>query len=140
MKLNTAREVWTARIIAWIILIALSCGIIFGSTFVLGPGLFAVPSLDQKIALALFCPGAESSSLEQGASAPTTTSPSGTRGHTVEVTCFYADGSTRIIRNEQYALASIGGMFGIGGLIGLLLSIPLMLLPLLLIRKKKSQQ
>lgn len=106
----------------------------------LGPGLFAIPNLDQKIALAVFCPGAESSSLEEGASTPTTTSPSGTRGHTVEVTCFYADGTTRMIRNEQYALASIGGMFGIGGLIGMLISIPLMLLPLLLIRKKKAQQ
>lgn len=140
MKLNTTREVWIARLVGWALLGVLSCGIIFGSTFMLGPGLSAIPNLDQKIALAVFCPGAESSSLEEGASTPTTTSPSGTRGHTVEVTCFYADGTTRMIRNEQYALASIGGMFGIGGLIGMLISIPLMLLPLLLIRKKKAQQ
>lgn len=50
----------------------------------------------------------------------------------------FEDGSTEIIRNEQYALAAIGGMFGIGGLIGLVISIPILLLPLFLIRKKKD--
>jgi hypothetical protein len=56
----------------------------------------------------------------------------------VEVTCYFADGSTKVIRNEQYALASIGGMFGLGGLCGVGLSIPLMLLPLFLFKKKKE--
>jgi hypothetical protein len=138
MKLNTAKEVWIARAIAWLIALALSCGIIFATTFMLGPSLFAVPHLDEKIAVALYCPGAERTSLEEGASTATTSSPSGTYGHTVEVTCYFADGTTKIIRNEQYALASIGGMFGIGGLIGVLISIPIFLLPLVLIRKKKQ--
>jgi hypothetical protein len=138
MKLNRAKEVWIARGVGWLIALVLSCAIIFGTTFMLGPSLFAVPDLDRKIAAALYCPGAERTSLEQGASTPTTTSPTGTYGHTVEVTCFFTDGSTKTIRNEQYALASIGGMFGIGGLIGGIVSIPIMLLPLILIRKRKA--
>ena len=137
MKLNSVKEVWIARLIAWVVLGVVSCGIIFATTFMLGPSLFAIPNLNDKIALAVFCPGAESSSTQEGASTPTTSDPNGTRGHTVEITCYFADGSTKIIRNEQYALASIGGMFGIGGLIGVLISIPLMLAPFFVIRKKK---
>ncbi|MBE0670502.1 MAG: hypothetical protein IH588_07940 [Anaerolineales bacterium] len=140
MKLNTTKEVWIARLIAWVVLGAISCGIIFATTFMLGPSLFAVPDLSDKIAVAIYCPGAESSSTQEGASVPTTSSPSGTYGHTVEITCTFADGSTKVIRNEEFALASIGGMFGIGGLCGLGLSIPLMLAPLLLIRRKKEIQ
>ena len=75
MRLNTAKEVWIARIIGWIIALALSCAIIFGTTFMLGPGLFAIPNLDEKIAVALYCPGAERTSLEEGASTQTTHEP-----------------------------------------------------------------
>jgi hypothetical protein len=135
MKLNSAKEVWIARMIAWIVLGALSCGIIFATTFMFGPALFAVPNLSDKIAVAIYCPGAESTSMQEGTSTP---SPSGGYGHTVEITCSFADGSTKVIRNEQFALASIGGMFGLGGLCGVGLSIPLMLAPLFLIRKKKE--
>jgi hypothetical protein len=138
MKFNTAREVWIARAVAWVIALALSCGVLFMTTMVLGPGLFAVPGLDEKIAVAMYCPGAERTSLQEGTSTPTTSDPSGPYGHTVEVTCYFEDGSTKIITNEQYALAAIGGVFGIGGLIGLLISVPILLLPLILIRRKKS--
>ena len=138
MKLNTAKEVWIARIIAWVALGAVSFGIIFMTTFMVGPTLFSGQDASNRIALALYCPGAESSSLQEGASTPTTSDSSGTYGHTVEVTCYFEDGSTKIIRNEQYALAAIGGMFGIGGLIGILLCMPLMILPFFLIRKKKA--
>ncbi len=138
MKLNTAKEVWIARMIAWLVIGALSCGIIFMTTFTLGPTLFGGSNMTDRIALAMYCPGAESSTLQEGASTPTTSDPTGTYGHTVEVTCYFADGSTQIIRNEQYALASIGGMFGIGGLIGVVISIPIFLLPFFLIRKKKQ--
>lgn len=138
MKLNTSKEVWIARIIAWVVLGGICAGIIFATTFILGPGLFAVPKLEENIAVMIFCPGAESTSLQTGASVPTTSSSSGTYGHTVEVTCYYEDGSTITINNGQYAAAAIGGTFGIGLLIGILISIPLMLLPFLLIRRKKQ--
>ena len=138
MKLNSAKEVWIARLIAWVVLGAISCGIIFMTTFMIGPTLFSGESATNKIALAVYCPGAESSSLEKGASTQTTSDPTGPYGHTVEVTCYFADGSTKIIRNEQYAIASIGGMFGLGGLIGVVISIPLFLVPFFLIRKKKE--
>lgn len=138
MKLKTSKEVWIARIIAWVLLCILSSGILFVTTFMIGPTLFVIPNLTDKIAVALYCPGAESTSLQEGASTPTTSDPNGTYGHTVEITCYFPDGSTDIIDNGEYAIASIGGMFGIGGLIGLVISIPLMFLPLLLIRKKKD--
>lgn len=138
MKFKTSKEVWIARIIAWVLLCALSAGILFVTTFMIGPSLFAIPNLADKIAVALYCPGAESTSLQEGASVPTTSSPSGTHGHTVEITCYFPDGSTDIIDNREFAIASIGGVFGIGGLIGLLISIPLMLVPFLLIRRKKE--
>jgi hypothetical protein len=138
MKLNSTREVWIARIIAWIILGALSCGIIFATTFMLGPSLFAIPNLNDKIAVAMYCPGAESTLVEEGASTPTTSSPSGGYGHTVQITCTFADGSTKVIRNEEFALASVGGMFGLGGLCGVGISIPLMLAPFAFIRKKRD--
>jgi hypothetical protein len=138
MKLNSAKEVWIARIIAWGTVVVLSCGIIFVTTFMLGPSLFAVPNLSDKIAVAVYCPGAESTSIEEGASTPTTTSPSGGYGHTVEITRTFADGSTKVIRNEQFALTSIGGVFGLGGLCGLGITFPLILAPFFLIRKKKE--
>ncbi|GAB1469631.1 hypothetical protein MASR2M66_05080 [Chloroflexota bacterium] len=138
MKLNTSKEVWIARIIAWVLLCLVSSGILFVTTFMVGPALFAVPNLTDKIAVAIYCPGAESTSLQEGASTPTTSSPSGTYGHTVEITCTFPDGSTDIIDNGEYALASIGGMFGIGGLIGLVIAILLMFLPFIFIRRKKA--
>ena len=138
MKLNTSKEVWIARIIAWVVLGGICAGIIFATTFMLGPSLFAVPGLNDKIATAIYCPGAESTSLQEGASTPTTSDPNGTYGHTVEVTCYYADGTTKIINNGEYALASIGGMFGIGLLCGVGISIPLLLLPFFLIHRKKQ--
>ena len=138
MKLNTSKEVWIARIIAWVLLCLLSSGILFVTTFMIGPTLFVIPNLTDKIAVAMYCPGAESTTLQEGASDPTTSDPNGTQGHTVEITCTFPDGSTDIIDNGEYAIASIGGVFGIGGLIGLVVSLPLMLLPFLLIRRKKS--
>ena len=139
MKLNTSKEVWIARIIAWVLVCLLSSGILFVTTFMIGPSLFVIPNLTDKIAVAMYCPGAESTSLQEGSSVPTTSDPNGTYGHTVEITCYFPDGSTDIIDNGEYAIASIGGVFGIGGLIGLVISIPLMFLPFVLIRKKKGQ-
>lgn len=136
MKLNTSKEVWIARIIAWVLLCLLSSGILFVTTFMIGPTLFVIPNLSDRIAVALYCPGAESTSLQEGASGPTTSDPNGTQGHTVEITCYFPDGSTDIIDNGEYAMASIGGMFGGGLLIGLVVSLPLMLIPFLLIRRK----
>lgn len=138
MKLKTSKEVWIARVIAWVLLCLVSSGILFVTTFMVGPALFVIPNLTDKIAVAMYCPGAESTSTQEGPSAPTTSDPTGTRGHTVEVTCYFPDGSTDIIDNGEYAIASIGGVFGIGGSIGLVISIPLMLLPFL-VRKKREE-
>ena len=138
MKLTTSTAVWIARIIAWVLLCLLSSGILFVTTFMIGPSLFVIPNFSERIAVAMYCPDAESTSLQEGASGPTTSDPNGTQGHTVEITCTFPDGSTDIIDNGEYAIASIGGMFGGGILIGLVISLPIFLIPFLLIRKKKD--
>jgi len=89
MKFSKTKEVWAARTIGWVIALALSCGILFSTTFMLGPTLFAIPRLDEKIEVALYCPGAQRTSLAEGASTQTTSDPTGTYGHTVEVTCYF---------------------------------------------------
>lgn len=138
MKLNTSKDVWIARIIAWVLLCVLSSGILFVTTFMLGPSLFVIPNFSEKIAVAMYCPGAERTSLQEGASTPTTSDPNGATGHTVEITCYFPDGSTDTIDNGEYAVAAIGGAFGGGLLTGLLVSLPLFLVPIFLFRKKRE--
>ena len=139
MKLESTKSVWTARGIGWLIALVVACGVIFGSTFMLGPTLFAIPGLSDKITVAVYCPGAVANSVAAGASTQTTTSPTGTYGHTVEITCTFADGSTKVVKNEQVAFSSIGGMFGLGALAGTCISIPIMFVPFFLFRKKKDE-
>ena len=138
MKLESHKQVWTARVLAWIVALVISCGVIFGSSFMLGPALFSSNTVSREIAVTVYCPGAVETSEQQGASGPTTSSPSGTYGHTVEITCTMADGSTKVISNEEFALASIGGMFGGGALCGVGIAIPILFVPFFLFRKKKS--
>jgi len=138
MKLDSHKQVWGARLLTWIVIVGLSCGIVFASSFILGPALFSGDAASRKIAVTMYCPGAVETSEQQGASGPTTSSPSGTYGHTVEITCTMADGSTRVISNEEFALASIGGMFGGGALCGLGIAVPILFVPFVLFRKKKS--
>ncbi|MBV6395278.1 MAG: hypothetical protein HFACDABA_00853 [Anaerolineales bacterium] len=138
MKLESNKQVWGARMIVWIIALVVSCGVVFGSSFILGPMLFSSDAVSRRIAVAYYCPDAVDSTEQQGPSEPTTTSPSGTYGHTVEVTCTFADGSTKVISNEEFAVTAIGGMFGLGALCGVGIAIPIMLVPFFLFRKKKA--
>ncbi len=138
MKFETTKGVWGARLVTWTLVSMLSCGIIFTASFMLGPMLFSSGAVSRQVAVAVFCPGAVSTTEQQSASVPTTSNPSGGYGHTVEITCTMKNGSTQIIRNEQFALASIGGMFGGGALCGVGLSLPLFLVPFFLFRKKRA--
>ena len=138
MKLDSTGKVWTARLAAWALITVLACGLIFTTAFTLGPALFGNSKLSDRLLVAWYCPGAESSTLEEGASGPATSSPTGTYGHTLEIVCTFADGSTKTINGGQAAAGSILSMFGGGGLIGLLISLPFYLLPFFLIRKKKA--
>ncbi len=138
MKMDSAKSVWAGRGLTWLVLLGVSCGIVFLSSFMLGPALFSSDAVGRKVAVSIYCPGAVSVTEQNGASTQTTTSPSGPYGHTVEITCSMADGSTQTIRNEQYALASIGSMFGGGALCGLGISLPLFLIPFFLFRRKKN--
>lgn len=138
MKMDSAKGVWAGRGLTWLILFFVACAIIFGSSFMLGPALFSSDAVGRRVAVTAFCPGAVSTTEQQGASSQTTTSPSGPYGHTVEITCSMPDGSTQTIRNEQYAAASIGAMFGGGALCGAAISLPLFLIPFFLFRKKRD--
>lgn len=125
------------RMLGFVVALAISCTLIFSTTFMLGPMLFVVPGLSDRITVSYYCPGAVSTSTEEGPS--TRSSSTGSYGHTVEITCTFADGSRKVITNEQVALASVGGMFGLGALIGLCLSVPLLVAPLVLIRRWKAR-
>jgi len=138
MKMDSAKSVWAGRGVTWLILLGISCALIVGSSFMLGPLLFSSDAVANRLAVGLYCPGAVSTTEQQGASTQTTSDPTGPYGHTVEITCSMPDGSTQTIRNEQYALASIGGMFGGGALCGLGLSLPLFIIPFFLFRRKKD--
>ncbi|HEY6074823.1 MAG TPA: hypothetical protein VIV15_15940 [Anaerolineales bacterium] len=137
MKMDSARGVWAGRGLTWLILLGVSCGIIFLSSFLLGPALFSNDAVGRRVAVSVYCPGAVSTTEQDGTSTQTTSSPSGTYGHTVEISCNMPDGSTQTIRNEQYALASIGTMFGGGALCGLGISLHLLLIPFFLFRRKR---
>ena len=138
MKMDSAKSVWAGRGLPGWCCWGSRCGIVFLSSFMLGPALFSNDAVGRRVAVSLYCPGAVSTTEQDGASTQTTTSPSGPYGHTVEITCTMADGSTQTIRNEQYALASIGSMFGGGALCGLGISLPLFLIPFFLFRRKKN--
>lgn len=138
MKMDSTKGVWAGRGLTWLILFFVACAIIFGSSFMLGPALFSSDAVGRRVAVTAFCPDAVSTTEQQGASSQTTTSPSGPYGHTVEITCSMPDGSTQTIRNEQYAAASIGAMFGGGALCGAAISLPLFLIPFFLFRKKRD--
>ena len=116
----------------------ISCGLIFASTFFAGPMLMGVPGLGDRITAMIFCPGAISTSLEQGNSTQTTTSPTATYGHTVTITCKMPDGSEKVVSNEETALGNIGGSFGVGAVLGICLSIPILLIALVLMFWKKK--
>lgn len=137
MRIDSARGVWAGRGLSWLVILLISCVIVFGSSFILGPTLFSNDAVGRQVAIAIFCPGVDSTTEEDGASTQTTTSPTGPYGHTVQITCTMKDGTTQIIRNEQYALASIGAMFGGGALCGLGLSLPLFIVPFFLFRRKR---
>jgi hypothetical protein len=138
MKLESSKSVWTGRGITWMVLLAVSCGMMLMGAFVLGPILFSNDAVSRQVAVRLFCPGAVSSTQQNGPSTQTTSDPTGPYGHTVEITCSMPDGSTQVVPNERYALASIAAMFGGGALCGLALSLPLFLVPFFLFRKKKE--
>ena len=138
MKLETNKQVWGARALGWIVVFVVACGILFGSTFMLGPTLFSSDAVGQKIAMTYYCPGAVDSVEARGPSRQVTTDPTGPYGHTVEITCTFADGSTKIISNEEYAVTAVAGMFGGGALCGAAIALPMLLVPFFLFRKKKS--
>jgi hypothetical protein len=73
--------------------------------------LIGIPPLFDALTGWAVCPGAVSIAQEEYNSGPVTTSPSGMTGHQEEWTCTFADGSQKIIPNEEIALKGITASF-----------------------------
>jgi hypothetical protein len=119
-----------------------------GSLFFLVPidGVMVVgmpPVFDRLNAYAL-CPEAKEYSYNYyGFGQPTTTSPSGGRGHYTELTCTYSDGSQKTFPNEEVGLKGIGTSFtAVGicdGLVVMLLMIAAAIIGGQLVKPKTSK-
>ena len=136
MKLKSNKQVRSLRANDWIVALAISFGIIFGSSLALGPILFGNEAASRKIVVAYRCPDAVDSTETRGPIGPVTSDPNGQRGQTVQITCAFADGSTRVISNDEVAVTSIGGMFIGGALTGVGLAI--IFVPVFLFWRKKA--
>jgi hypothetical protein len=56
----------------------------------------------------------------------------------VEITRTFADGSAKVLSNEQFTLSSIGGMFSLGALCGVGIFSSILFVPFFLFSKKKQ--
>lgn len=132
-KMNKKVE---ARTNNWGLALLIALGIIFGSSMALGPILFGNETASRRIVVAYRCPDAIDSTEKRGPIGPVTSDPNGQRGQTVQITCTFADGSTKVISNDEVAVTSIFGMFGLGALTGVGLAI--IFVPVFLFLRKKS--
>lgn len=136
MKPKTNRNVEETPTNSLVLALLIAFGIIFGSTLTLGPLLFGNEAASRKIVVAYRCPDAVDSTEKRGPIGPVTSDPNGQRGQTVEITCRFADGSTRVISNDEVAVTTIGGMFAGGALIGL--GIAIIFVPVFLFLRKRQ--
>ncbi len=136
LALHTGKQFWGMRATDWIVMLVISFGIIFGSSFSLGPVLFGGDAVSRRFAVAYHCPGAIGSTESRGPIRPTTSDPTGPRGQTVEVTCSFSDGSTKVISSDEYAGTAIVGMFIGGALVGV--GAVIVLVPIYVFWRKNS--
>ena len=111
------------------------CGIVLGSSFVLGPLLSGIDAVNQKIVLAYHCPGAIDITEKRGPIVQVGSDPN-SFGQTVEGICTFSDGSTKIVSNDEYAVTTIIGSLGLGAFLGL--GIAVVFTPIYIVQKKKA--
>lgn len=135
MKPDQNKQTWGGRTTDWTTLLAIVGGIIVGSALVLGPLLSGVAAVNQKMALTYRCPGAIAITEKRGPITQVGSDPN-SFGQTVEGICTFADGSTKVVSNDEYAVTSILGSIGLGALLGVVLAV--LFTPIYILRKKKA--
>jgi hypothetical protein len=76
-----------------------------------GAILIGIPPVFDKLTAQAICPGAVFISQEEYNSEPVTTSPSGMTGHQEEWPCTFADGTQKVVPNEEIAFKGMGASF-----------------------------
>ncbi|MEW6085172.1 MAG: hypothetical protein AB1607_11315 [Chloroflexota bacterium] len=135
MKADTDKHAWGAQVNDWITLLLISCGIIFGSSFILGP-LLSGSTITQKIVVAYHCPSAIDITEEHGPIVQVGSDPN-SFGQSVQVICTFADGSTKAISNDEYAVSTIVGSIALGAIFGV--AIAVIFMPIYIFWKKKPR-
>ena len=135
MKPDTNKQIWGGQTKDWTTLLVILCGIVLGSSFVLGPLLSGIDAVNQKIVLAYHCPGAIDITEERGPIVHVGSDPN-SFGQTVEGICTFSDGSTKVVSNDEYAVTTIVGSLGLGAIIGV--GVAVVFTPIYILQKKKA--
>lgn len=135
MKPATNSQSQEERSTNWVTLLLISLGIILGSAFVLGPVLSGIDAVNQRVAASYHCPGAVEITEKRGPVVQVGSDPN-SFGQSVEGLCTFADGSTKVIGNDEYAITSILGSLVLGALLGVGLAI--LFVPSYLLWKKRA--
>ena len=134
MKPGKNKKIKAGRATHWLAPLLISCAIILGSSFVLGP-ILSDTAISQKIVVAYHCPDATDTTEERGPIVQAGSDPNAF-GQTVRIICTFADGSTKVISNDENALTTIIGSLGLGAMIGV--GIVIIFIPLYIFWKKKA--
>ena len=135
MKPDTNKQIWGGQTKDWTTLLVILCGIVLGSSFVLGPLLSGIDAVNQKIVLAYHCPGAIDITEKRGPIVQVGSDPN-SFGQTVEGICTFSDGSTKVVSNDEYAVTTIVGSLGLGAILGV--GIAVVFTPIYILQKKKA--
>lgn len=134
MKSNSNKQTTGTQKTNWTTLLIISLGIIFGSILIFGT-LFSTGRISQKIVMAYHCPGAVAITEKLGPITQVGSDPN-SRGQTVKGICEFADGSTKVIGNDDYAVTSILGSLALGAVFGAVSAI--IFIPIYIVWKKKT--
>ena len=135
MKPDTNKQIWGGQTKDWTTLLVILCGIVLGSSFVLGPLLSGIDAVNQKIVLAYHCPGAIDITEKRGPIVQVGSDPN-SFGQSVEGICTFSDGSTKVVSNDEYAVTTIVGSLGLGAILGV--GIAVVFTPIYILQKKKA--
>lgn len=135
MKPDTNKQTWGKQTSDWVTLLLISCGIILGSSLVLGPVLTGIDAVNQKIVMTYHCPDAIEITEKRGPITQVGNDPN-SFGQTVEGVCMFADGNAKVISNDEYAVTTIVGSLILGAVLGVVIAI--IFIPVYIGWKKKS--
>ncbi|MCC6298622.1 MAG: hypothetical protein IT314_04950 [Anaerolineales bacterium] len=137
MKPKTKKQSWSGSVKDWSALLLISLGIIVGSSLILGPILSDTNFVSQKIVAPYHCPGAINSTEERGPITQVGSDPN-SFGQTVRIVCTFADGSTKVIGNDENAVSAIVGSIILGAVIGVVIVV--IFIPLYIVWKRNPRR